>query len=823
MTSHESRVTCLCARGGDGDVWDHLLHYLGCLQFRDRDNFFEDTNIFWEQEIQHQVQLGSDPLDAIKAVLDDRESWKIDCERELRRIDSLRKTLAADKTESHLVERLEESRLQWRKSEAYITGIDRARMSREESNTRDILPPIVDSRDYGPYEPEKDLNVDILQLENGKGTNVEDGRVRGTFPNQRTTIAKLLADINLEASLLHGDQRPGSIRYLHIPANNREWVEEIINRYLENKSSQNRHNHKSEIPEDTKGHTTLRESYWGDQLYDPRDVETPPIARHIRPSCTMVSASTDGAESSPENLTLFMPYLYWETSRKQNQFAAEIDYIMAEAEMRNSRLGVEDRVKPVKEGKMAYNSSLELDAVRSSNGQKGRTRKNLSWLRRVSNWTNKYNPIMLPRAKTPMIKPSWTNSLAKGSNSGKIRRQVNEEGHIQVRNPLGRYLLFASRLYESMENYRDKMLLRKHLLQELPIHPRRTLDHAARSVFDLNRQRDETQGLRPEHESSETLPTSQNIQKAPFVVMVDQLWMWILDENTIITCFPNQYGSNEDDESGVHKSIRIRLKNCGPDQIRSVFDLALIVIDECCNKLFDKITESKQTLKVDTIFADRIEVVVLKLVKWKRYRDVTGLDTSPKRKLEEELNDIVRKLQVILHIIENQKDILRKFVSNAEHMLNPIKISEQNKDGTTSRNLLELSRVDNGEHENGSKDTKREGDYYWFKKNADELYTKLDQRVKELETLRRRALRTAEYIKAFESLHTVKQQLINSDRKARPITICLVIVTIFFLPLSFLSAFFGMNNAYMPIKRSHDQDRPRLMSMSLVAESHFPP
>ncbi|KAI0186129.1 hypothetical protein EV127DRAFT_187535 [Xylaria flabelliformis] len=40
----------------------------------------------------------------------------------------------------------------------------------------------------------------------------------------------------------------------------------------------------------------------------------------------------------------------------------------------------------------------------------------------------------------------------------------------------------------------------------------------------------------------------------------------------------------------------------------------------------------------------------------------------------------------------------------------------------------------------------------------------------------------------------------------------MVVVTIFFLPLSFLSAFFGMNNAYMPIKRSHDQNRPRLMS-----------
>ncbi|KAI0186128.1 hypothetical protein EV127DRAFT_439789 [Xylaria flabelliformis] len=828
MTSHESRVTCLCARGGDSDGWDHLLHYLGCLEFRDRDSFFEDTNIFWEQEIQHQVQLGSDPLDAKKTVLEDRESWKIDCEREIRRIDFLRKTLATDKTESHLIERLEESRLQWRQSEAYITGINRTRMSRGGSDKPDIPlqrdsmppshftyvedadedghillgvdskyarsaapssprrqqpntsktrrrvqvsagvrsstdpsdstahpttskrksesksederissaivvsskqrptirssktgPPVLDNRYYRSYEPEKDLNVNILQFQNGKGTNVKDDRVRGIFPNQTTTIAKLSPYIDQDASLLHGDQRPGSIRYLHIPANNMQWAEDILSRYSEVKA---------EIPEGANGYTTLRKLYWGHQSRSHYDGRTPPNTRHIRPSCTMVSALTDGAESSLKSIALFMPYLHWETSKKHHQFAAEIDHIMEE--------------------RMLRSNSLELEVVRSANSQKEPNRKSVrwsDWVTQGNDWANKQIPILQTKEGNYTAKPISVGSLAEGSNLVSIGNQVIEKGRVQVRNPLGRYLLFASRLYESMENYRDKMLLRKHLLQELPIHPRRTLDQASPLVFDLNRQRDETQGLQLEHESSETHPTKQSIQKAPFVVVVDQLWMWILDENMIITCFPKRYGSNEDDESGVHKSIRIRLKNCRPDQIRSVFDLALIVIDECCNKSFDQATESNQTLKVDTIFADRVNAVLDELVKWTK--DVTQLDT-PKRELEKELNDIILELQVIFHITENQRDILRKFVSNAEHMLNPIRISERNKDGTMSRNLLELSRVDNGEHENGSRDTKREGDYYRFKKNADELYTKLDQRVKELETLRSDALRVAKCIKA---------------------------------------------------------------------------
>lgn len=79
-----------------------------------------------------------------------------------------------------------------------------------------------------------------------------------------------------------------------------------------------------------------------------------------------------------------------------------------------------------------------------------------------------------------------------------------------------------------------------------------------------------------------------HIRKVSRVVMVDQLWMWILDEQTIITCFPKRYGVNKRDPSGVHKSIRSRLKGLRKDHIRTVFDLALIILSECSNTFFDR-------------------------------------------------------------------------------------------------------------------------------------------------------------------------------------------------------------------------------------------
>ena len=35
-----------------------------------------------------------------------------------------------------------------------------------------------------------------------------------------------------------------------------------------------------------------------------------------------------------------------------------------------------------------------------------------------------------------------------------------------------------------------------------------------------------------------------DVRKVARVIMVDQLWMWMLDEKTLITCFPKRYGVN---------------------------------------------------------------------------------------------------------------------------------------------------------------------------------------------------------------------------------------------------------------------------------------
>lgn len=100
------------------------------------------------------------------------------------------------------------------------------------------------------------------------------------------------------------------------------------------------------------------------------------------------------------------------------------------------------------------------------------------------------------------------------------------------------------------------------------------------------------------------------IRKISRVIMVDQLWMWILDESTILTCYPRRYGVNKPDPSGVHKSIRLRLKAMTRNELRSAYDLALVILDECSNTFFDRTKARDSQPRLTDIFSESIGIIV---------------------------------------------------------------------------------------------------------------------------------------------------------------------------------------------------------------------
>lgn len=209
---------------------------------------------------------------------------------------------------------------------------------------------------------------------------------------------------------------------------------------------------------------------------------------------------------------------------------------------------------------------------------------------------------------------------------------VNLDGRVEVVNPLGQLLLDAARLFEAIANYRGKKLLETYLFDQAALHPRRTLDQAYFSTLKLSDLRDRDQVLyrattvnrgdihrydhkertwvnHLEHEQGEACDKCRdNVRKQSRVIMVDQLWMWILDAQTIITCFPDEHGNNAYDASAVHKAIRVALEESR--QIRTVFDLALIIISECSNTCFDRLKVGDGQLRLLDVFSKAIWKIV---------------------------------------------------------------------------------------------------------------------------------------------------------------------------------------------------------------------
>jgi hypothetical protein len=113
---------------------------------------------------------------------------------------------------------------------------------------------------------------------------------------------------------------------------------------------------------------------------------------------------------------------------------------------------------------------------------------------------------------------------------------------------LGKVLLLAAALYEELDAYTDEKMIKHYLTTKPPLHPRRTLDQSYYWTLRDTRSRDRDQvvyrGTAPppkllHHGCRKKVPTDapcaqcqENAVRVPRVVMVDQLWMWILDEST---------------------------------------------------------------------------------------------------------------------------------------------------------------------------------------------------------------------------------------------------------------------------------------------------
>ncbi|KAK6839337.1 hypothetical protein PG987_005203 [Apiospora arundinis] len=422
---------------------------------------------------------------------------------------------------------------------------------------------------------------------------------------------------------------------------------------------------------------------------------------------------------------------------------------------------------------------------------------------------------------------------------------------------LARYLFAVAQVAEQMDYEADERLLRDYVTADPPLHIRRTLDQYCFVNLDDTSKRDKDQVVyRGTLDKRDSRTQSR-------VVMVDQLWLWVLDNNTVISSFPRRWGRNKPDPSGVHKSLRERFE-ARPEDIKSAEHLALIIIDQCSRVFFDRTKPLDQRPEVMDIFASAIAHVVRDILKNRqtfakpdatthdsRYQDqmtavaydtfwrhtklynknmlpktigTKYLDINPEGALLKEAQDIAEELKMMKRIYNEQLKVVKDFKRHL-HYPQGRRTGEADSASQIQKLLLDLVSArdkpphnDEENRDEGDRDeevhdeveTPRHRQHRPAYQTEDDTLHEAEgvlelvkSRRAEIIELEQSAMHTCRQLEGFLTLKQQQASIVEakaalhraeeSVKQGRAI-MAFTVVTIFFLPLSFFAAFFGMNN-----------------------------
>ncbi|KAK3389773.1 hypothetical protein B0H63DRAFT_464311 [Podospora didyma] len=772
--------TCLSGEPHGHRVSDPTVHYFGCLRVSKRDRFFNTL-----------------PLESKQRIL-----------RRIDRIDDLRHRLETAQCDTTAAARLRDFK---HAMSNWFAAVDRPHASFTpgtafESSSRR---PSGMTAYFGSEDLVNDyIKAPVVYFKDGRPFDVPG--LSNSFPSQKVIMSDLLSEDETRNPLMQSVEE-GTVRYFHLPANNMAWVEEAMARYYHERPPDSEDlflKSKSRRPR-TKTEMLLRPEYWqGQQNYE---ADSEVHARHMRPLCSGISTNLVSSESNANNLALFMPYLHWETDR--------------------GRINLTRIVKEV--GKQSLNTVAEVaDQVQHHMADPQAARD-----------TSEQAP--------PVTQPSGSEEEEKDEKPEKKRRKA-----------IANILRTAAALLEAMDLHTEEQLMCKYLHAKTPLHPRRTLDQSYYGALKSTGTRDRDQvvyrGTTPaphvcttgcsECDEADDIDDvklhkctskkkgcplcNEDARKVPRIIMVDQLWLWILDEQTVITSFPRTWGKHKPDPSAIHKSLRMRFKYAREGEVSSAYDLALMIVDECSRVFFDRTKTNDRQPNLVELFNGAIRDLTYKQTAafdqfliythlasrdYKRQRSLsddnstqnTLLNINPEGYLLKEVKDIIDEIHIMMRIKEQQQSVMESFVKHIRRRLVPIarqKKATASQPSTSWDVVLGAMMQDAGspysDETFGAREEQEREEARRTLSRADHLLSDLEERIAELRTQLQNAQNTSA---ALKDLLTLKQQqagVIEAREAVKQAQLTLkqgqsimifTIVTIIFLPLSFCVGFFGMN------------------------------
>ncbi|EAW18527.1 uncharacterized protein NFIA_084790 [Aspergillus fischeri NRRL 181] len=350
----------------------------------------------------------------------------------------------------------------------------------------------------------------------------------------------------------------------------------------------------------------------------------------------------------------------------------------------------------------------------------------------------------------------------------------------------------------------ESKLIWKFLGSEPPIHIRRTLDQFGYPNLRSTAARDDDQmlwkrtrkpiNLKDEIGDSVRLESDSSVPDVfedGKVLMVDQLWLWILDQRTVVTFFPNQEATTSEgrlyEQANLHNSIYNELNGDLARRFETAGDLAALIVQHAVTVLLDRTLH--HDLQILRIFEESISILTESVTKsFKRFRS-RGFTINP---------------------AQHNKTADGRTMTEAERDERDIRVARQNREDLSA--LLELRDIMDelgtimNLLEQQTTTVKTMARYFedrgYGKIFVEATLARLDEYRNQVQEMRENTILAQ---KAVENLLDLKQEQANVDEsrlarweaevtqtQSRSVMV-FTIFTVIFLPLSFFTSLFGIN------------------------------
>ena len=562
----------------------------------------------------------------------------------------------------------------------------------------------------------------------------------------------IYGDKHLEARLREvsvpqsGDNKP-ICHWYHLPANNMTWIEDFLRDQFKM--------HLNGWPEQ------LRDSKW-------------PHGRCINPHTAQFS--TDSGRSV---LAICMPYVSYEDNERHASVSKTIrDIYPSDASNRLEPWIGYANVNIQRRSRMSTRRQRRSNSLHPSRHSQGRSRSNSG--------SNRARPHEHDETASPVEPPSPVDAES-GSDSDVPRSDTRPPDKTSPSN-------------------RANLLVREYLTKSPPLHIRRTLDQYYYYMLYDTRQRDDDQVV--------TRWARTHLQKEHHnILMVDQLWLWVIagdpDQGvppSVVSCFPERQGVESGPLDNLRSNImRSRHGNHQPIlPVRTTADLVSRIIATCSDvfswsqkeelvrflhffeatvgKVGDKET---RLLKQFTYRSEQLHTLSEKHRYYAQAKDLLLdqlLDIRPQTELLKEVKDIEDEIKIILHVLAEQQRVLQM-----DHIASFFGQQETPPDcEDTGQLCMEPLKI-----------IKRAiGDFERLDKQIKEVYSGLTH----LMDLQQKQASVWEARSTREGARATSKQ--------GSVMVIFTMVTIIFLPLSFMASFFALDIAEFPADNAGQTNWP---------------